>query len=71
MRITYDLKYDTLYLRLGDTEKVLCKEIDEDISLDIDARGKLVGIEVLSASEHVDLKQLLPAEIAREAAKQP
>lgn len=66
MRITYDPKYDALYLKIGEAEKVLCKEIDEDISLDMDAQGKLVGIEVLSASEHIDLKQLLPVEIIRE-----
>lgn len=35
------------------TEKVLCKEIDEDITIDVDASGKLTGIEVLSASEHI------------------
>jgi len=69
MRITYDPKYDTLYLKIGEAEKVLGKEIDEDISLDMDAQGNLVGIEVLSASEHVNLKQLLPVEITREAAK--
>ncbi len=70
MRITYDPKYDVLYLRLGGAEKVLCKEVDEDISFDVDAQGKLVGIEVLSASEHISLKELLPVEITRETAKQ-
>lgn len=69
MRITYDPKYDTLYLKISDVEKVLCKEIDEDISLDMDVSGKLVGIEVLSASEHVNLGQLLPVEITKETAK--
>ena len=63
MRITYDPKYDALYLKIGDSEKVICKEVDEDITLDMDARGKLVGIEVLSASEHIDLKRLLPVKI--------
>jgi uncharacterized protein YuzE len=69
VRITYDPKYDTLYLKISDVEKVLCKEIDEDISLDMDVSGKLVGIEVLSASEHVNLGQLLPVEITKETAK--
>lgn len=65
MRITYDPKYDSLYLKIGEAEKVLCKEVEEDISLDMDAQGKLVGIEVLSASEHLDLKQLLPVELTK------
>lgn len=69
MRITYDPKYDTLYMKIGEAEKVLCKEVDEDISIDIDAEGKLVGIEVLSASEHINLEQLLPVEITKKTAR--
>lgn len=60
MRITYDPKYDVLYLKVGEAEKVLCKEVDEDITLDLNAQGKLVGIEILSASEHINLSHLLP-----------
>ncbi|MCD6317761.1 DUF2283 domain-containing protein [Candidatus Aerophobetes bacterium] len=41
MRITYDPKYDVLYLKLGQAEKVYCKEMDEDITMDSDAEGKL------------------------------
>ncbi|HBI24080.1 MAG: hypothetical protein A2Y48_07000 [Nitrospirae bacterium RIFCSPLOW2_12_42_9] len=67
MRISYDQKYDILYLKLGEAEKVICKDVDEDITVDIDAQGKLVGIEVLSASEHIDLSFLLPVEIKKEA----
>lgn len=69
MRITYDQKYDLLYLKLGEAEKVLCKEMDEDITFDLDAQGRLVGIEILSASEHINLSHLLPVEITKEVAK--
>lgn len=69
MRITYDTKYDALYLKIGEAEKVVCREIDEDITLDMDAQGKLVGIEILSASDHINLEQLLPVEITKEVAK--
>ncbi|MGB9715368.1 MAG: DUF2283 domain-containing protein [Thermodesulfovibrionales bacterium] len=67
MRISYDPKYDILYLRLGAAEKVICKDVDDDISIDMDEQGKLVGIEILSASEHVDLRSLLPVELMKEA----
>jgi uncharacterized protein YuzE len=67
MRITYDPKYDLLYLKLGEAGKVLGKDIDEDITLDLDAQGRVVGIEILSASQHLDLKALLPVEIREEA----
>ena len=67
MRISYDTKYDILYLKLGEAEKVYCKNIDEDITMDIDAQGRLVGLEIISASEHVNLSLLLPVEIRKEA----
>jgi len=65
MRITYDPKYDLLYIKLGESEKVICKEVDEDITFDVDATGKLVGIEILSASEHLTLDNLLPIEMVK------
>jgi len=65
MRITYDPKYDVLYLKLGEAEKVYCKDIDEDITMDLDAEGKLAGIEILSASKHINLSALLPVEIEK------
>lgn len=67
MRISYDTKYDILYLKLGEAEKVYCKDIDEDITMDIDEQGRLVGLEIISASEHVNLSLLLPVEIRKEA----
>ena len=69
MRITYDPKYDLLYIKLGEAEKVLCKEVDEDITFDVDATGKLVGIEILSASEHLKLDTSLPVEMAKGSLK--
>jgi len=71
MRISYDPKYDLLYLKIGEAKKVLCKEVDEEITFDIDAEGKLVGIEILSASKHIDLSSLLPVEIKKEALSRP
>jgi len=65
MRITYDPKYDVLYLKLGEAEKVYCEEINEDITMDLDTKGKLSGIEILSASKHIDLSTLLPVEIKK------
>jgi uncharacterized protein YuzE len=67
MRITYDPKYDILYLKLGEAEKVISKEMDEDITMDLDSEGKMVGIEILSASEHLNLSTLLPVEVKTQA----
>jgi len=65
MRITYGPKYDVLYLKLSEAEKVYCKEVDED-TMDSDAEDKLCGIEILSAFKHMNLSTLLPVEIKKE-----
>ena len=66
MRITYDSKYDVLYLKFKEgVKEVVNENLSEDITLDLDASGKIVGIEILSASEHIDLETLLPIEITK------
>ncbi len=60
MVITYDSKYDILYIKFLEAENVISKEFNQNIILDFNEDGKLVGIEILSASEIVDLKELLP-----------
>ena len=61
MRITYDLEVDAAYIYL--TDRVIdpdTVQIDDDINLDFDANDRLVGIEVLAASERIDLDYLMP-----------
>ncbi|HOV21458.1 MAG TPA: DUF2283 domain-containing protein [Candidatus Ratteibacteria bacterium] len=62
MKITYDSKYDVLYLKFKDIKEVVCKNLTDDITIDMDERGKIAGIEILSASKHIDLDKLLPIE---------
>jgi len=61
MIITYDSVYDILYIKFKEVEKVISKEFDKNIILDFDEEGKLVGIEILFASQSLNLKDLLPA----------
>lgn len=70
MNILYDDKTDLLYIRLDDRkQEVINKRVSEDIVLDIDSRGRIIGIEILDASKRVNLKRLLPVKygIAKEA----
>ena len=48
MKVTYDSKYDVLYIRFRHT-RVMNHPVTEDIILDIDEEGRLAGIEVLDA----------------------
>ena len=61
MNIAYDDKTDLLYIRLDDRkQEVINRRVSEDIVLDIGEGDRIVGIEILDASEHVTLDRLLP-----------
>jgi len=59
MRIIYNDRTDLLYIRLDKTKQdVINRRISEDVVLDIGEDGKVVGIEILDALRHVNLKSL-------------
>jgi uncharacterized protein YuzE len=61
MDIVYNDKTDLLYIRLDDRkQEVRNLRVSEDIALDIGGNGKIIGIEILDASKHVDLEKLFP-----------
>ena len=61
MQIVYNAKTDLLYIRLDDRrQEVVNERISEDIVLDIGEGDKIVGIEILDASKHLNLERLLP-----------
>ena len=61
MQILYNAKTDLLYLRLDDRkQQVINKRVSENIVLDIGEGDRIVGIEILDASKHLNLEKLLP-----------
>ena len=61
MQVLYNDKTDLLYLRLDDRmQEVESKRLSEDIVLDIGEDDRIVGIEFLDASKHLNLEGLLP-----------
>ena len=66
MKICYDSKYDVLYLKFTEgTPQVVTENLTEDVAFDYDEKGKVVGIEFLSASKYFDLAGLLPVTVER------
>jgi uncharacterized protein YuzE len=54
VRIRYDPEIDALYIGLLDRlTEVRTERISEDVAGDYDADGRIVGIEVLDASEYL------------------
>lgn len=70
MQVMYNAKTDLLYLQLDDRKQpVINKRLSEDIVLDIGNDDRIVGIEILDASKHLNLERLLPVEyeVSKEA----
>jgi uncharacterized protein YuzE len=53
MKSRYDPEADALYVQLADGRIIESEEVRPGIVLDFDASGRVVGIEILDASEHV------------------
>ena len=61
MQILYNDKTDLLYIRLDERRlKVINKRLSEVLVLDIGEDDRIVGIEILDASKHLNLDGLLP-----------
>ena len=68
MNILYDDRKDLLYIRFDDRrQQVVNKRVTEDLVLDVGEDEKIVGIEILDASEHVNLDAILPVEYRKSA----
>ncbi|MBS3076861.1 DUF2283 domain-containing protein [Candidatus Pacearchaeota archaeon] len=57
MKIEIDREVDAAYIyaksHIGEGEAVKTIEVNEDIILDFDVNGKLIGIEILNASKNL------------------
>jgi len=58
VRIEYDREVDALYLRLQEKYVARIIEIEEGLNLDLDDNGRLIGLEVLDATERYSLADI-------------
>jgi uncharacterized protein YuzE len=65
MKTRYDPEVDALYVRFAEAKIVESEEVRPGVVLDFDAEGRIVGMEILDASEHLargaDLRALSAA----------
>ena len=59
MRVYYDDDVDALYLSLGDQEPDGVIEIEDGVNLDTTSDGKITGIEILRASDRLNIDTIL------------
>lgn len=68
MKIEYDKEVDAAYIYIeypikdGEAKKTI--ELNENIVVDFDDKGKLLGVEILNASKVLNKKVLLEAQAA-------
>ncbi|TET08853.1 DUF2283 domain-containing protein [Candidatus Aerophobetes bacterium] len=61
MKISYDPDVDALYVRFIDKPtEVITHRLTEDIAVNYGPEGDVVGIEVLSAHEHLKFSEKKP-----------
>ena len=61
MKVEYDEKTDMLYLRLDPrSQDVINHRVTEDVVFDMGREDKIIGIEIMNASQNLDLQQVLP-----------
>jgi uncharacterized protein YuzE len=53
VRTRYDSEYDILYIDIVDKKVHDTQPLDEDILLDLDEEGNIVGIEIWQASKNI------------------
>ena len=59
MKITYDKEVDAVYIGLSLLNPEGAIELADGINIDVTSDGKIVGIELLDASQKVSLDTLL------------
>ena len=55
MKLNYDRETDSLYIDLNSRPSADSREIQDGVVIDVDAKGKIVGIDIQHASEVLDL----------------
>ncbi len=58
MKIEYDRAVDALYIRIQEKHVKRTKELEEGINVDFDEDGKIVGLEIIGATERYSRKDI-------------
>jgi uncharacterized protein YuzE len=63
MRVHYDNEADAVYIKLGNQKPDGVIEISEGVNLDTTKDDKIVGIEILNASQKMNIRTILKYEL--------
>ena len=68
MKIEYNEKTDLLYLRFDNSsQEITNQRINDNIVLDLGENNKIVGIEIIDATDVINLENIFPINYKYEA----
>lgn len=53
MKLEYDSKANAIYIPLKDVDVASTREVEDNLIVDLDAAGKMIGIELLFVSDYL------------------
>lgn len=59
MKIEYSKSVDALHIKLREAKVSDSRDVEEGVTIDMDDNGHIVGIEILDASEKLDIANLV------------
>lgn len=59
MKIEYSKNVDALYIKLREAKVADTKDIEEGVTIDLDEHGHIIGLEILDASEKLNISDLV------------
>ena len=59
MKIEYSKDIDALYIKLSEAKIEDSMDIEEGVTIDLDEGGHIVGIEILDASEKLEMSDIV------------
>ena len=59
MKIEYSKNVDALYIKLREAKITDSVDIEEGVTVDVDENGHIVGLEILDASEKLDISDIV------------
>ena len=70
MKVTYDDETDILCIRLNQLQIDESNEVMPGVIVDVDAKGQVIGFEILDASKRVENPQKVELKIATSALRE-
>jgi len=58
VKIEYDKEVDAIYIRIQEKTVARTREIEEGVNLDFDDQGKVIGLEIIGATDKYSLEDI-------------